>query len=103
MSGSNEPRMTAGESAIESIVRRVAHEVWQELARKGIALPDVAKALPDGAVRIDMARYRTPLLSEHALAGLHTRTHTVVVPAGTIVTPRAKELLREKNIGIVFE
>jgi hypothetical protein len=100
MSGGNGVRSMIGEGGLESIVRRVTQEVWQELARKGIAIPAL---LPDGPVRIDMSRYRTPLLTERAIAGLHPRSNNVAVPKGTIVTPRAKELLREKNIGIVFE
>lgn len=92
-----------GENDLESIVHRVTLEVWRELAKRGIALPASPAALPDGAVKIDMSRYRTPLLTERTLAGLHPRAHTVVVPNGTIVTPRAKDLLREKRIGLAFE
>jgi hypothetical protein len=103
MSGSSVPRMTVADEDLEAIVRRVTQEVWRELAGRGITLPAPPMALPDGAVRIDFSRYRTPVLTERSLIGLHQRSHTVVVPQGTIVTPRAKELLREKNIGIIFE
>jgi hypothetical protein len=103
MSGSSVPRMTVAGEDLEAIVRRVTQEVWRELAGLGIALAAPPSALPDGAVRIDFSRYRTPVLTERALLGLHQTSHTVVVPKGTIVTPRAKEFLREKKIGIVFE
>jgi hypothetical protein len=104
MSGSTDVRgATAKGEALEAIVRRVTQEVWRELERQGITLPAAPATLPDGAMRIDMSRYRTPLLTERALTGLHPRAHTVVVPAGTIVTPRAKELLREKRIYIIYE
>lgn len=92
-----------GENDLESIVHRVTLEVWRELAKQGIALPTSPSALPDGAVKIDMSRYRTPLLTERALAGLHPSAHTVVVPKGTIVTPRAKDFMREKRIGMAFD
>lgn len=88
---------------IEEIVRRATKEVWQELTRRGVELPAAAAALPDGAVRIDLSGYRTPLLTERAVARMHARSNTAVVPRGTIVTPRAKELLREKNINVIFE
>lgn len=88
---------------IEAVVRRITQEVWRELAGRGVPLPAAPAQLPDGAVRIDMSRYRTPLLTERALTALHQRTHSVVVPQGTVVTPRARELLREKNIGIIYE
>jgi hypothetical protein len=103
MSGGNGALSMIGEGGLESIVRRVTQEVWQELARKGITIPATPALLPDGTVRIDMSRYRTPLLTERAIAGQYPRSNNVAVPKGTIVTPRAKELLREKNIGIVFE
>jgi len=102
MSGSEPVKNFAGED-LEAIVRRVTQQVWRELAGRGITLPATPAALPDGAVRIDFSNYRTPVLTERALIGLHQRSHTVVVPKGTIVTPRAKECLREKNIGIIYE
>ncbi len=88
---------------LEAVVRQVTQNVWRELASRGIVIQAAPAALPDGAVRIDFSRYRTPVLTERAIAGLHQQSHTVVVPKGTIVTPRAKELLREKNIGIIYE
>jgi hypothetical protein len=88
---------------LEAIVRQVTQNVWRELANRGIVIQTSPAALPDGAVRIDFSRYRTPVLTERAIAGLHQQLHTVVVPEGTIVTPRAKELLREKKMGIIYE
>jgi len=103
MFGSAQQRIVTEAETVESIVRRVTREVWLELARKGKTPPAGPAALPDGAVRLDMSKYRTPVLTERALMGLHNRTHTVVAPAGTVVTPRAKELVRDKRITIVYE
>lgn len=103
MSGSNVPRMTVAGVDLEEVVRQVTQQVWRELAIRGVKLPEAPAAIPDGAVRIDFSHYRTPVLTERALTGLHQRLHTVVVPEGTIVTPRAKEFLREKNIGVIYE
>lgn len=95
--------MSITSEQLEAIVRQVTQNVWRELACRGIAVQKSPAALPDGAVRIDFSRYRTPVLTERAIAGLHQQAHTVVVPEGTIVTPRAKEITREKQIGIIYE
>jgi hypothetical protein len=95
--------MSISGEQLEAIVRQVTQNVWRELASRGIVVQKEPAALPDGAVRIDFSRYRTPVLTERTIAGLHLQSHTVVVPQGTIVTPRAKEILREKQIGIIYE
>ena len=90
---------------IEAIVRQAVDEVLKELTRRGAVLPgpQAPPAAPTGSQRIDMHLYKTPLLTENALARLHELTGTVIVPAATVVTPRAKEVLRQKNISIVYE
>ena len=50
-----------------------------------------------------MRNYKTPIVTEHALSRLHERTATVIVPAGAIITPRARELIREKNLKVIVE
>jgi hypothetical protein len=97
----------AGDLPLEQLVRLVTQEVMRELARQkttpGIPVGVAAAADPATSVRLDMGKYKTPIVTEQALARLHDRTSTIIVPAGSIVTPRAKELLREKNISVVFE
>jgi hypothetical protein len=58
--------------------------------------------MPDGAIRIDMTRYHTPLLTDARLRGFAKVAYGDCADRH-YVTPRAKELLREKNIGIIFE
>jgi hypothetical protein len=92
------------ELSIEKIIELVTREVMRELGR-GAPSTTGANAATDPAagVRLDMSNYRTPIVTENAIRRLHERAGTVIVPAGTIITPRAKEIMREKNITIVFE
>jgi hypothetical protein len=94
--------------SLEKIVQLVTREVIREMGRRG-TVPLQTPAGPTAAldpttsVRIDMRSYKTPIVTEHALNRLHERTVTVIIPAGAIITPRAKELMRERNISVVFE
>ncbi len=53
--------------------------------------------------RIDMQKYRTPVLTEAHLHHLHERTGRVIVPKGTVITPKARQMIRQKNIEMIFE
>jgi hypothetical protein len=95
--------------SIDAIVQLVTREVMRELSRRGIGgksgLETAKTNGPDARAseRLDMSKFKTPIITEQALSRLHERTEAVVVPFGTIVTPRAKELLRERSISVVFE
>ena len=94
--------------SLEKIVQLVTREVMRELGRKGMApAPTGAGATvaldPAASARPDMTGYKTPILTENMVARLHERTVTAIVPSGSIVTPRAKEILRKRNISVVFE
>jgi len=47
-----------------------------------------------------MSKYKTPILTENHIQRLHELTGKVIIPQGTIVTPKAKELLKEKNLSL---
>ena len=49
-----------------------------------------------------MSKYKTPVLTENHMRKLHVLTGEVIVPKGTVVTPKAKELIKEKQILISF-
>jgi hypothetical protein len=97
--------------SIDSIVLRVTQEVIRELARQGLAVTGGsgsadstgAKELRPNTERIDMRGYRTPLVSERAIRMLHELTGTIVIPSGAIVTPMAKEAIRQKNLQVIYE
>jgi hypothetical protein len=95
-------------NSIENIVKIIVDEVIKALAEKGmIALPE-GKVAPcgggtkTGIEQIDFSSYRTPVLTEKVINGLHELTGGIRVPCGTIVTPRAKEGLKKKNISIYY-
>lgn len=90
---------------LEKIIELVTREVMNELGRKGVVPGTGATAALDSttSVRLDMSKYKTPLVTENAVNRLHERTITVIVPAGAVITPRARGLLREKNITVVVE
>jgi hypothetical protein len=93
---------------LEKIIETVTREVMRELGRRGIYPVKAEKGAaatfdPTTSARLDMGSYKTPIVTENALNRLHERTVTVIVPAGAIITPRAKELMRERNISVAFE
>jgi hypothetical protein len=93
---------------LEKIIELVTREVMRELGSRGIVpgrtgATATAAIDPTTSVRLDMRNYKTPIVTEHALTRLHERTAAVIVPAGAIITPRARELIREKNLKVIVE
>lgn len=108
------------EVSLDKIVGIVVEEVVKELKRQGVtvvagpsgggsssgasaAASVNASGLKTKSERIDMSKYKSPVLTERMLGALHPLTGEVVVPKGTILTPKAKELLRDNGIGLSFE
>jgi hypothetical protein len=97
------------EISLEKIVSLVTAEVVKELAKQGVKVVgdsggnrngDAVNALRTKSQKIDMSKYRTPVLTENHIRRLHELTGEVVVPKGTILTPKARELLRERRIRV---
>jgi hypothetical protein len=87
--------------SLETVIRRVTEQVVQELAKQGIQTVS-----PDFRVkteRVDMRGYKTPVLLEKHVLKLHALTGIVVVPRGTVVSPKAREELRNRNILLRME
>ena len=112
------------EISLETIIRRVVLEVIRELKNQGIRTVTVehlmeqatsANTDKDRCIRLkdtdpgtrverpDMTGYKTPVLTERHILKLHALTESVVMPKGTVVSPKAKELLRDKNILLRME
>lgn len=53
--------------------------------------------------KLDLSKYRTPLVTENHIDKLHELVGEIVVPQGTIFTPKAKEKIREKNLHVTYE
>ncbi len=92
----------------------MTNEVVKSLANNGIKIVS-SGGLPPGknisgtsgntgiSVRsevIDLSGYKTPVLTERHLRNLHELTGEIRVPLATITTPKAREILKRKNIAI---
>jgi hypothetical protein len=94
------------ERSFEDLVKAVTREVVRELAKQSEIRPASAcqnKTVDSGSERLDMSAYKTPLVTESSVRRLHELTRCIVVPKAVLVTPRAKELLRERNIQIIYD
>ncbi len=95
-------------------MERIVQEVIRRLEEKGTAVtPPQHEKSPEKAgtdkneikrtERIPMDEYRTPVLTEKHIQKLHELTGEIVVPCGTVITPRAREAVRKLRIIVTFE
>jgi hypothetical protein len=85
---------------IEEIVRRVVQEVLQELPASEAA---THTGLKNKSERMDFSGYKTPVVTERQIQRLHELTGEIVIPGNTIITPKARDIIREKGIKITME
>jgi hypothetical protein len=97
------------EISLEKLIELVTAEVVKELKRQGVRVVQApGKHISKNQThdnrtkseQIDMSKYKTPILTENHINRLHELTGNVIIPQGTIVTPKAKELLKEKNLSL---
>ena len=50
-----------------------------------------------------MSSYRTPVLTENHIQRLHPLTGEIIVPQGTVITPKARELIKVKQILVTMK
>jgi hypothetical protein len=104
------------DASIEAIVRRVTELVIGELREGKRISPTDGPSNPRNGTsggdsgssavrveRVDMSGYKTPILTERHVRGLRPLTVAVSVPPGTVVSPKARELLRDRNIQLCKE
>lgn len=93
--------------SIEDLVNKVVAEVLAELSRRGMKLDSVPHqnaplktvSPPSTSVHIvDMSGFRSPVLLESHLLSLGPEVKEIAIPAGTVVTPGAREIIRKKNL-----
>ena len=94
---------------LEKLIQLVTAEVVKELKKQNVTVISGSGSQPPnmkvtGALIksevIDMSQYKTPVLTENHVRRLHELTGEIIVPIGTIITPKAKELIRDRNIQI---
>ena len=92
---------------MEELVNKVVAAVLAELSRRGVRVDfgppqsrNIKAVSPsDVSVHvIDMSGFRSPVLLERHLISLAPEIKEIGVPAGTVITPGAREILRRKNL-----
>lgn len=100
------------EITLEKLITLVTAEVVKELKKQGIQVIYSSEhkgsvistdSLRTKSEKIDMSRYRTPVLTEIHIRRLHELTGEVIIPENTIITPKAKEIIKEKRLIITRE
>lgn len=89
----------------EKLVEAIVHAVIEELRRRGV---EVTGSVPAGnqvlearaatSLEVDFSEYKTPVLTERQVRGVGPGIAEIVVPAGTVCTEGAKELMQKKKL-----
>jgi hypothetical protein len=99
------------EVTLEKLIHLVTAEVIKELNRQGVKIiasnkknsnKIITNGLRNRSENIDMSKYRTPILTEDHLKKLHELTGEIVIPKRTILTPKAREFMKEKGLIISY-
>lgn len=97
---------------IQKLIEMIAAEVISQLARMGVEIENThQKKERAGSVRtfnykcrvIDMSGYKSPVLTENQLISLTYETEEVIIPIGTVITPGAKDIIRQKKIKLIYK
>ena len=99
------------EISLEKLINLVTAEVVKELKNQGVQIivseQQVKQYEMTGfqtkSEKIDMSKYKSPVLTERHIRKLHELTGEVIIPKRTIITPKAKELIKERHLLITFE
>ncbi len=105
----------------ETLIAMIVREVLAELARRGVvvqppgsgnghAAPSADGGLtarPNGSgaarpcprtLEIDFTDYKTPVLTEHHVRAAGRDVKEIIVPAGTVCTIGARDLLQQRHL-----
>lgn len=95
--------------SIDTLVGIIVREVLAEMAKHGVEVGVLATGGGAAAggeqaarVAIDMTGYRTPVLTEHRVRSLEAHVREITVPAGTICTIGARDILQQRNMKLTF-
>ena len=93
--------------SIEELVNKVVAEVLAELSKRGVKVdfgpPKMSTLKPSSPPSasvyvIDMSGFRSPVLLERHLLSLAPEVKAIAIPAGTVITPGARDIVRKKNL-----
>jgi hypothetical protein len=103
------------EISIEEIIRLVVREVVSELEKRGVHVtnsPNVnsenlvssaSHGLTNKSQKIDMSSYKSPVLTERHIRKLNELVGEIIVPHGTVITPKAREEIKKRRLILKFE
>jgi len=100
------------EISLDKLIQLVSAEVIREMKKQGVQIVDAegraVHGLSENALRtkseeISMGAYKSPVLTENHIRKLHELTGEVIIPRGTVITPRAKELIKQKQLIVTIK
>ena len=101
------------EIELDKIIKMVSKEVVRELQEQGVKVVDSSNnsgvdisnfsKSKTKTEKIDMSKYKSPVLTENHIKDLHELTGRIILPKDTIMTPKAKEKIKENNLEVDYE
>lgn len=89
----------------EQLVEAIVRAVIAELTRRGV---EISGSMPARSpmrehreatsVEIDFSEYKTPVLTERQVRGVSRGIAEIIVPAGTLCTEGARDLLQKRKL-----
>lgn len=93
--------------SFEKLVELIISEVINELAKQCIKIdfskryyPEIESDKKVKSYEVDMSKYKTPVLTENHINDISSEVVEILIPAKTILTPGAKELIKKKGLTI---
>jgi hypothetical protein len=95
--------------SIEKLIELIFKELVAELSKRGINIDaknpnhNFIKTTEnnfDNIIKFDFNGFKTPLIREEKIINLNENVKEIIVPAKTIFTPSAMDLIKKKNIRI---
>ncbi len=86
--------------SLEKIIDLVVREVIEELTRRGFQIEDKTSNINPSIRKINMNKYKTPLLTEANILEIDSNINEIEIPVKTIITPSAQDLIRKRKIRI---
>ena len=83
--------------SIEELIVKITREVIRELKTQNITVTfdtPIQNNMFNPSTKtetIDMSKYKTPILTDQHIQRLHELTGEIIIPKGTIITPKARE------------
>lgn len=92
---------------LKYLVETIVTEVLKELKKRGI---DILHEININAeisnkkfYEINMSEYKTPILTERMLMMIDSTISEILIPAGTIITHGAREIIKKRNLKINYK